>query len=149
MRIKDASRSLFVFVLLSLSWAGLSACGGGPPPVDLPPGAMVLRLAEADDVPSLDPAVGYDTMSWLFEQMLFNTLVRYGDSNIELQPDLALSWEVSSDARTFTFNLRDDAHFTNGRAVESADFKYSIERVLRPSTRSKGMEFFRGIDGAV
>ncbi|MGH7864258.1 MAG: hypothetical protein ACREQB_04670, partial [Candidatus Binataceae bacterium] len=82
-------RALGAIVLAVCLCTALSACGGGPPPVDLPAGAMVLRLAEADDVPSLDPAVGYDTMSWLFEQMLFNTLVRYGDSNIDLQPDLA------------------------------------------------------------
>lgn len=148
MTMKKSIRALCAIVLLVLLCAGLSACGGGPPQFDLPPGATVLRLAEADDVPSLDPAVGYDTMSWMFEQMLFNTLVRYGDANIELEPDLAQSWEISADARTFTFHLRDDARFTSGRAVGSADFKYSIERVLRPSTRSKGMEFFRGIEGA-
>ena len=50
---------------------------------------MVLRLADADDVPTLDPAAGYDTASWTFEQAIFDTLVRYGDGDIELEPDLA------------------------------------------------------------
>ena len=40
----------------------------------------VLRLADADDVPTLDPAAGYDTVSWTFEQTIFDTLVRYGDA---------------------------------------------------------------------
>ena len=53
----------------------------------------------------------------------------------------------SPDARVFTFHLRRDARFTNGRAVTAADFKYEIERVLDPATRSKGMEYFREITG--
>jgi oligopeptide transport system substrate-binding protein len=108
----------------------------------------VLRLAAADDVPTLDPAVGYDTASWTFEQAIFDTLVRYGDADVNLEPDLALSWEISPDATTFAFHLRRDARFSDGRSVTSADFKYAIERVLKPSTRSQGSEYYRGIVGA-
>jgi ABC-type transport system substrate-binding protein len=107
-----------------------------------------MRLAAADDVPTLDPAIGYDTASWSFEQAIFDTLVRYGDANVDLEPDLALSWEISKDATSLTFHLRHDARFSTGRSVTSADFKYAIERVLRPSTRSKGSEYYRGIAGA-
>ncbi len=117
-------------------------------PVHLPAGAKVLWLADADDIPSLDPALGYDTSSWLFEQAIFDTLVRYGDANVELQGDLALSWEISGDATTFSFRLRRDARFSNGRGVTAADVKYGIERVLKPSTNSKGSEYYRGIVGA-
>ncbi|HMD05447.1 MAG TPA: ABC transporter substrate-binding protein, partial [Candidatus Binatus sp.] len=126
----------------------LSGCGGGPPPLNLPPDAMVLRLAEIDDVPTLDPAAGYDTASWTFEQAIFDTLVRYGDGDIHLGPDLATSWEVSPDATTFTFHMRADARFSDGRFVTSDDFRYGVERVLEPATRSRGMEYYRGIVGA-
>jgi ABC-type transport system substrate-binding protein len=113
-----------------------------------PPGAQVLHLASQDDVPTLDPAAGYDTASWSFEQALFDTLVRYADGSIALEPDLALSWESSPDATHFTFHLRHDARFSNGRAVTSADLKYSLQRVLTPATRSKGIEYYRNILGA-
>jgi ABC-type transport system substrate-binding protein len=125
-----------------------TGCRGGAPPLNFPPGAQVLHLGATDDVPTLDPAAGYDTVSWSFEQMIFDTLVRYADDNVTIVPDLALRWEVSQDAVLFTFHLRHDATFTNGRAVTSADFKYAIERVLNPATRSKGMEYYREIDGA-
>jgi peptide/nickel transport system substrate-binding protein len=92
----------------------LVGCRGGAPPIDFPPGAQVLHLAATDDVPTLDPAAGYDTASWSFEQMIFDMLVRYGDDDVTVVPDLALTWEVSSDATTFTFHLRHDATFTNG-----------------------------------
>ncbi len=81
----------------------LAGCGGGPPPLNLPPHAMVLRLADADDVPTLDPAAGYDTVSWTFEQAIFDTLVRYGDGDIHLEPDLATSWEARPTRRLSRF----------------------------------------------
>jgi peptide/nickel transport system substrate-binding protein len=109
--------------------------------------ASYLRIAGVDEVPTLDPAVGYDTTSWLFEQMLFNTLLTY-DDNAHLVPELATSWQKSADGLTYTFFLRDDVRFSNGRALVAADVKYSIERVLRPQTRSQGMEFFRTLAGA-
>jgi ABC-type transport system substrate-binding protein len=109
---------------------------------------MVLHLATRDDIPTLDPVAGYDTASWAFEQMLFETLVRYSDSGVDLMPDAATRWESSSDARTFTFHLRDDMRFSNGRAVTSADFKFEIERVLDPINNSQGIEYYRAIVGA-
>ncbi len=134
--------------VLALAILLAPGCGGGPPPLDLPPNATVLRIADADDVPTLDPAAGYDTVSWTFEQALFDTLVRYGDGNIELEPDLATSWESSPDATRFTFHMRRDGQFSDGRSVTSADFRYGIERVLNPATRSRGMEYYRAIAGS-
>jgi len=106
-----------------------------------------LRLADKDDIPTLDPARGYDTASWQFEEMLFNTLVDY-DADGQLVPELATGWETSADDLTYTFHLRSDVRFTNGRQVVAADLRYAIERVLNPHTQSPGAEFFRGIDGA-
>ncbi len=140
-------RALRILAVLVLTM--LSACRGDAGAPAFPPGAKVLRIAEVSpDVPTLDPAAGYDTSSWLFEQMLFSTLVRYGDADVKLHPDAALSWTVSPDATVFTFHLRHDVRFTSGRAVTSADFRYAIERVLNPKTISKGMEYFRSIRGA-
>jgi peptide/nickel transport system substrate-binding protein/oligopeptide transport system substrate-binding protein len=129
----------------------LVVVAGCRPSIDnfgFPPGAMVLRLASNDDVPTLDPAVGYDTASWTFEQAIFDTLVRYGDDDVELHPAVATSWESSPDATVFTFHLRNDVRFTNGRPVTAADFKYGIERVSDPATLSKGMEYYQEIAGA-
>ena len=80
--------------------------------------------------------------------MIFDTLVRYSDAGVDLVPDLATAWQSSPDATVFTFHLRRDVRFTNGRLVTSADFKYAIERVLDPATRSKGIEYYRAIAGA-
>ena len=106
------------------------------------PRAKVLRLADADDIPTLDPAAGYDTVSWTFEQAIFDTLVRYGEDNVELEPDLATSWESAPDAMSFTFHLRRDARFSTGRAVTSDDFQ------LRDRARDRSGNAFEG-DGVL
>ncbi len=140
-------RGTLVMILTFLLLFFSSACRTGPAPLQFAPGAMVLHLATRDDVPTLDPVAGYDTASWSFEQMLFDTLVRYSDSGVDLVPDAAVHWESSPDARTFTFQLRHDIRFSNGRPVTSADFKFEIERVLDPANNSQGIEYYRGIAG--
>jgi ABC-type transport system substrate-binding protein len=106
-----------------------------------------LWLADQDDVPTLDPARGYDTTSWQFEEMLFNTLVDYDDAG-NLVPELAERWDVDAAQRVYTFAVRPGVRFSNGRALTANDLRYSIERVLQPATRSPGAEFFRGVVGA-
>ncbi|MBV8770986.1 MAG: ABC transporter substrate-binding protein, partial [Deltaproteobacteria bacterium] len=123
-------------------------CRSGAPHVQFRPGTMVLHLASRDDVPTLDPVAGYDTASWGFEQMLFDTLVRYSDSGVDLVPDAAIGWESSADARTFTLHLRHNIRFSTGRPLTSDDFKFEIERVLDPANNSQGIEYYRGITGA-
>ena len=120
----------------------------GPPARadEVPRPGGTLRLSAAEDVHTLDPAIGYDTGSWAFEQMLFNTLVDY-DEGTTIVPELAESWEVSPDGRRFAFTLRHEVRFSSGRALAAADVKYSLERLLRPALHSPGAEFFAGLAG--
>ncbi len=131
-------------VLVVALWlAGCAAPGGN----DGDARRDYLWMADQDDVPTLDPARGYDTTSWQFEEMLFNTLVDYDDAG-NLVPELAARWEVDATQRVYTFALRPGVRFTSGRALTAEDLRYSIERVLQPATRSPGAEFFRGLVGA-
>jgi ABC-type transport system substrate-binding protein len=133
--------------LVGLLFVPVFLAGCTPPSGDGAVPASYLRLADQDDIPTLDPARGYDTASWQFEALLFNTLVDYDDDG-HLVPKLATDWETSADGLTYTFHLRTDVRFTNGRPLVAADFRYAIERVLNPRTQSPGAEFFRGIAGA-
>jgi len=99
-----------------------------------------------DDVSTLDPAIGYDWQNWSIIKSLFDGLMDYTPGTTELVPDLAESYDISDDGKTFTFKLRDGAKFTNGRALTAEDVKYSIERVLDPATQSPGAGFFGSID---
>jgi ABC-type transport system substrate-binding protein len=99
-----------------------------------------------DDVSTLDPAIGYDWQNWSIIKSLFDGLMDYKPGTTELVPDLAESYEITNDGKTFTFKLRAGVKFHNGREVTAEDVKYSIERVLDPATQSPGAGFFGSLD---
>ena len=139
-------------VLLALLLVGCSVPLDPPPPGDAEGGGPprpggVLRLGMAEDPRTLDPAKGYDVVSWSFEAMLFDTLVDYDDGTA-IVPKLAASWTVSEDGRHWRFQLRPGVRFSSGRPLGAEDVRYSLERTLRPSLRSPGAEFLSGITGA-
>jgi len=85
---------------------------------------------------TLDPAISSEMTSHLYVMQIFNGLVRF-NKDLELVPDLAERWEVSPDGRTYTFYLRKDARFQDGRPVTASDIKYSWERACSPATGSQ------------
>jgi len=99
------------------------------------------------DVTTLDPALVVDVSSGMLTAKLFNGLVKYGDK-MNIVPDIAEKWDISEDGKVYTFYLKKGVRFTNGREVEALDFKYSIQRVLNPKTRSPRTWVFDKILGA-
>ena len=106
-------------------------------------GQMVVTYK--DDVSTLDPAIGYDWQNWSIIKSLFDGLMDYKPGTTELVPDLAQSYELAPDGKTYTFKLRPGITFHNGRALTSEDVEYSIERVRDPATQSPGAGFFGSI----
>ncbi len=85
--------------------------------------------------PTLDPALVQDSTSAEYVVHLFSGLVTL-DQDLEVVPDLAARWDLSEDGRTYTFHLRPDATFQDGRALTAEDVAYSIERACSPETGS-------------
>ena len=101
-----------------------------------------------DGYATLDPALGYDPQTWPAVKMLFDGLLDYKPGTSQLEPRIAAAMPtVSKDGRTFTFKLRSDVRFTNGRQLTAKDVKYSLERVLNPASKSPGSSFLTGIFG--
>ena len=68
---------------------------------------LVFRYNEYKNINSLDPAFAKDNSAiWACNQ-LFNGLVQL-DDNLNIQPDIAKSWTISEDAKTYVFNIRND-----------------------------------------
>jgi ABC-type transport system substrate-binding protein len=100
-----------------------------------------------NDLTTLDPHVGYDWQNWSVIKSIFDGLMDYKPGTTELEPDLAESYTVSDDGLTYTFKLREELKFHNGRPVTSADVKYSLERAVNPATQSPGGGYFAMIKG--
>jgi len=94
----------------------------------------VLNLYGIDPY-TLDPALSRDMTSHLQIMQIFSGLVRFDD---DLQPvaDIARQWQISDDGCTYTFYLRDDVSFHNGKPVTAEDVSYSWQRACDPATGS-------------
>ncbi|MBW1721480.1 MAG: ABC transporter substrate-binding protein [Deltaproteobacteria bacterium] len=108
-------------------------------------GKMVVTYK--DDISTLDPAIGYDWQNWSMIKSLFNGLMDYKPGTYILEPDLAKDFTISPDGKVYTFHLRKDVKFHNGRKLTAEDIKYSIERAVNPKTQSPGQGFFWSIKG--
>lgn len=121
----------------------LAACGGSngattttTKPTKAPVGQQSLRIGiNQPDLPTLDPAQATDEASTEGLQLLFTGLVKL-DNQLKIQPQLAQSYDVSSDRLTYTFHLRPNLKFSDGTQLTSQDVVYSIDRALSPQISS-------------
>jgi oligopeptide transport system substrate-binding protein len=122
----------------------LAACdtGGNQPAnklVKAPASKQIYTVPQVGiaDITTLDPALvmAADQPSMSAIQMIYTGLVQLNDK-LQVQPQLAQSWNVSADGTTYTFHLRHNLQFSDGTPITSADVAYSIDRALQPATKS-------------
>lgn len=100
---------------------------------DIPPNqALVLAGGESTNPRTYDPHTTYGSG----DKRVFSGLVSF-DPQLNLTPDLAEKWDVSPDGMIYTFHLRQNAKFHNGRDVTAEDVKYSLERAASPALASE------------
>ena len=144
-------RLLFLFVLgVSLTF-GFGCQGESTEPPEKtqlePQKGGTYRAALPWAPKDLDPAFSTDIYSVTLIQQIFDGLVQF-DRNLNVVPALATNWVVSSDGIVYTFTLRQDVRFHNGRLFTADDFVYSFTRILDPSERASALSFFEKIKGA-
>jgi oligopeptide transport system substrate-binding protein len=79
---------------------------------------------------------------------LFEGLTRREARSLQPAPGVAERWEVSEDARVYTFHLRADARWSDGTPVTAHDFAWSWRRLLDPATGSEYAYLLHGLRGA-
>jgi oligopeptide transport system substrate-binding protein len=87
------------------------------------------------DINTFDPALASDLNSSQALTLVFTGLVQLND-NLQVIPQMASSWNVSSDGLTYTFHLRPNLKFSDGTPITSQDVIYSINRAIDPATKS-------------
>jgi peptide/nickel transport system substrate-binding protein len=93
-----------------------------------PAGEKIVRFTMAN-TPKIDPAVGSDGSSSAALVNLYDTLV-FPEFDGTLSPHVATKWEISPDGLEYTFTLRDDVKFHNGKLLTAEDVVFSMERLL-------------------
>ena len=110
---------------------------------DKPTGGIFRRLWA--DPPTLDPALVTDGTSYAIVIELFSGLVKLtGESDDPITMDLAESYSVSNEGKTYKFVLKDDLKFSDGSPLTASDFKWSWERAALPETESPIVDEFLG-----
>lgn len=140
-------RSLFILlcVFVSLLWASCSK-------KETNDNRTVFRYNEVAGIASLDPAFAKDQAMIWADLQLYNGLVQT-DKELNIQPCIAKSWEISDDGKEYRFFLRTDVYFHphelfkgKKRKVVASDFVYSLNRILDEKTASPGRNFFTCIE---
>lgn len=119
---------------------------------DEPQYGGTLYLENNEDWDTIDPAYcsGFDAGEMAVK--IFDGLVRFDYYSNDIVPDLAESWEVKNDNKTFIFHLRKGVKFHNGREFTAQDVKYTFDRLYDPETASPGTwvyDMIVGIDEAL
>ena len=87
-----------------------------------------LTFAAVQDAQSMNATTVFDNNSiWIFEQ-IYQTLYTVTNNGKGVKPLLATSYTMSSDKKTYTFQLRKGVKFSNGKTMTSADVKFSIDQ---------------------
>jgi ABC-type oligopeptide transport system substrate-binding subunit len=133
--------------LLGVSLLAPSAVGGGA-------ATRELRLnISTTEVSYLDPALSYDFIGWRLEMATCARLLTYPDkpgvAGARLTPEVAAGFpRVSGNGRVYTFTVRSDFRFSDGRAVTAGSFRRAIERALDPKMQSPASSFVGDVAGA-
>jgi len=141
MRLKNSCRGIR-YTLLVVSFCMLLSCNKHISKYD---DSQVFRYNEHSNISSLDPAFAKNQANIWAVNQIFSGLVQLNDS-LYVQPDIAKSWLISEDGKTYTFNLRKDIQFhkhilfgkDSTRTVLAQDFEYSFNRLLDANVASPG-----------
>jgi peptide/nickel transport system substrate-binding protein len=127
---------LVMLVAASLSWAAAETPKKG--------GSLILCVG--DEPPGLDPTASASAaIDRVVYSNIFEGLVKV-DRDGKLVPGLAARWELSPDAKVYTFHLRKGVVFHNGEPFNAQVAKWNIERGAAEGTKNAHPEFFRVIE---
>jgi len=98
-------------------------------------GTLKAAMGHGESGDTLDPASLFNGYQWALNYAFRNTLTQIGVGG-SLDPCLATSWEASSDAKQWTFELRKGVEFHNGKSLTTDDVIASINHHLGEDSKS-------------
>ena len=124
----------------TLRWAAVASAAvvAGLVPIATSGGAQAMEedgknifvVGMLQDVDNLNPFKGITVAAYEQWALTYNTLTGYSAEDFSPVPQLATSWESSEDGLTWTYNLVENATFTDGEPLTADDVAYSFNRVI-------------------
>jgi len=118
-----------------IAGATLFQSGCTPPPTRTGYGdrEQILFRGNGAEPQDLDPQIVTGVPEEHIIVALLEGLVSEDPRDLHPVPGVAESWDVTADARTYTFHLRENAKWSNGARVTASDFVRSYRRMLTPT----------------
>lgn len=113
----------------------ITACGNTSDPTITSSTESFLLRGNSGEPGTLDPHLARTAPEFIIIGDLFMGLVTM-DEKGNLEPGLAKSYSASEGGLSWTFNLKADHTWSDGKEITSADFLYSFRRVMKPETAS-------------
>ena len=112
------------------------------------PGDADVVIVNRGEVFTLDPQRMSYMQDFRLAYALYEPLVRWNNADVSVEAAAAELPEISADRRTYTFDIKPDAKWSNGDAVTAHDFVYSWRRLLLPDSAADYSNMFFDIEGA-
>lgn len=132
--------------LLTAILSVLGGCGTPAPVAEEPEQAFVYY--NGPEPRTVDPGLLTDSYGAFLALNLFEGLTVWDAAANEVRPGVAESWEISEDNSRYTFRLREDARWSDGKPVTADDFVTAWHRVLNPDTQAAFATLLYPIRGA-
>ena len=111
--------------------AAMLALAGAMPAVAATPKDTLVVAWAIDDIITMDPAESFEISAGEIMGNTYDRLVRFDVNDpSKLYGDVAKSWTVSPDGKTFSFELKPGLKFASGNALTAEDVVYSLQRAV-------------------
>ncbi|MDD4089802.1 MAG: ABC transporter substrate-binding protein, partial [Tissierellia bacterium] len=153
MKNSISKKFAFVLIVLLAAIAGFSGCTKADVPTGEIPGGTAgeqpakettLVIAYERDAETLNHIkTGWysDSLIYMYDRLVSR------DYDFNYRPSLAKSWDTSEDGMVWTFHLREDVKFHNGKPLTAHDIKFTFDTILDPETASPSQSDFAAIKG--
>jgi peptide/nickel transport system substrate-binding protein len=120
-------KQISVLIVILLAFSIFAGC---KPQVAQP---VTLVFAKGGDAIGLDPGDTPDNESSAIWGNIFESLTKFKAGSTEVEPCLATSWDISTDALVYTFHLRQGVKFQDGTPFNADAVVFTYERYLDPN----------------
>src|SRR5262245_36044704 len=104
---------------------------GVPPALSATPKDTLVIVWAIDDIITMDPAESFEISAGEIMGNTYDRLLRFDVSDpSKLMPDVAKTWAVSPDGKTYTFELKDGIKFASGNPLTAEDVAFSLQRAV-------------------
>ncbi|NIP39203.1 MAG: peptide-binding protein [Candidatus Dadabacteria bacterium] len=73
---------------------------------------------------------------------VYESLVKRDNESLEIVPQLAESWEISEDKLTFTFKIKENIRWHDGKPFTSEDVVFSFNKIMDPKVDSARLKAY-------